>query len=227
MSPPQWASRMLIARLIPPRQGLEDSLLKELNGLREQTRRYWPRRMLTSKPDGRETLLPMRYLIKGKGEGKPEGNTNGQSDGDRRVDITLTDSLQEVYHLTSKWFRMRTENGEEEIFKGAISENFPEFVSKFPNRKDKTSTQHNVKMTKAPHQSTPSWNIRDKERSLVLPQRRWDPGQRTDVEAIGLPSSHFGRWIWWKNLFEILGESVSHFSIHNISKFDNCAYLAT
>lgn len=186
MSPPQWASRMLTARLIPPRQGLKDSLLKELNGLREQTWTYWPRRMLTSKPDGRETLLPMRYLIRGKGEGKPEGNTKGQSDGDRRADETLRDSPQEVYHLTSKRFRMRTENGEKEIFKEAIYEKFSEFVSKFPNRKDKTSTQHNIKMTKAPHQSTLSWNARDKVRSSVLPQRRWGPRQRAAVEAIGL-----------------------------------------
>lgn len=73
--------------------------------------------VLTSKPGGPEA------------QEKPEGSTEGQNDRDRRVDMRFRESLQEVYHLTSKWLRKRTENGKEEIFKAAIYENFSEFMT--------------------------------------------------------------------------------------------------
>lgn len=39
------------------------------------------------KPGGPETLIPTRYLIKGRGEAKPEGNRDGQNDGDRAKEL--------------------------------------------------------------------------------------------------------------------------------------------
>lgn len=79
-------------------------------------------------------------------------------------------------------------------------------------------------MTKALHQSTLSWNFRDKDpeffhRGNEIPDR--------DLRSHQPLPSHFRRWTQLKNLFKILGGSVSCFSIHTINKFDNCTYLAT
>lgn len=150
-----------------------------------------------------------------KAEGKPEDSRAGQNDRNRRADTRDRESLQEVYHLISTWFRRK-------LSKTQYMKISQDLCCKFPNRKDKTSSQHNTNMIKCYIKS--ARHFWDNERSWVLPQKGWNPRQKTNSEAIIQPLQKV----------DVVADLVSrsrwrvlYFSIHNISKFHHCTYLAT